>query len=73
MYSPCRATRTAGTPGSSDNPAQYPYNNTSALYNVASGSNGSCDPSWLCNGGSGYNGPTGRGTPNGTAAFSPAG
>jgi subtilase family serine protease len=60
----------AGTPGSSDNPAEYPYNDTSALYNVSSGSNGSCDPTWLCTGGTGYNGPTGLGTPDGTAAFS---
>jgi subtilase family serine protease len=59
----------AGTPGSSDNPAQYPYNHTSALYNVSSGSNGSCSPSWLCTGGSGFNGPTGLGTPDGTTAF----
>ena len=59
----------AGTPGSGDNPAQYPYNDTSALYNVSSGSNGSCSPSWLCTGQSGYNGPTGLGTPDGTAAF----
>jgi subtilase family serine protease len=59
----------AGTPGSSDNPAQYPYNNTSALYNVSSGSNGSCSPSWLCTGQSGFNGPTGLGTPDGTTAF----
>jgi subtilase family serine protease len=60
----------AGAPGSSDNPAAYPYNDTSALNNVTSGSNGSCSPTWLCTGGTGYNGPTGLGTPNGTAAFS---
>jgi hypothetical protein len=36
---------------------------------VSSGSNGSCSPSWLCTGQSGYNGPTGLGTPDGTAAF----
>jgi subtilase family serine protease len=59
----------AGTPGSSDNPAQYPYNHTSSLYNVSSGSNGSCSPTWLCTGQSGFNGPTGLGTPNGTTAF----
>jgi len=63
----------AGTPGSSDNPAQYPYNDTSALYNVSSGSNGSCSPTWLCTGQSGYNGPTGLGTPDGTAAFAASG
>jgi subtilase family serine protease len=59
----------AGTPGSSDNPAQYPYNDPSALYNVTTGSTSTCDPSYLCTAGTGYNGPTGLGTPDGTAAF----
>jgi subtilase family serine protease len=59
----------AGTPGSNDNPAQYPYNDPSALYNVTTGSTSTCDPSYLCTAGTGYNGPTGLGTPDGTAAF----
>jgi subtilase family serine protease len=59
----------AGTPGSSDNPAQYPYNDSSALYDVTSGSTSSCDPSYLCTAETGYDGPTGLGTPDGTAAF----
>ena len=33
------------------------------------GLNGFCDPPILCNAGVGYDGPTGLGTPNGTAAF----
>jgi subtilase family serine protease len=59
----------AGTPGSSDNPAQYPYNDSSALYDVTSGSTSSCDPSYLCTAETGFDGPTGLGTPDGTAAF----
>jgi subtilase family serine protease len=46
-----------------------PYAHTSALFDVTSGSNGSCSGSYLCTAGVGYDGPTGLGTPNGTAAF----
>lgn len=63
----------AGTPGSSDDPASYPYANPSALNDVTSGSNGSCSTSVLCTAGSGWDGPTGLGTPNGTAAFTSGG
>ncbi|MCZ1013170.1 S53 family peptidase [Streptomyces albulus] len=59
----------AGTPGASDTPASYPYTHTSALNDVTNGANGSCSPSYLCTAGDGYDGPTGLGTPNGTAAF----
>ena len=59
----------AGTPAASTFPASYPYSHTSALNDVTSGSNGSCSPSYLCTAGTGYDGPTGLGTPNGTAAF----
>jgi subtilase family serine protease len=47
----------------------YPYAHTSALFDVTSGSNGSCGGSYLCTGAPGYDGPTGLGTPNGTGAF----
>jgi hypothetical protein len=60
----------AGTPGSGDYPAKYPYSHTSSLYDVTSGNNGSCSPSYFCTATTGYDGPTGWGTPNGTAAFS---
>ncbi|MEU7056318.1 putative Ig domain-containing protein [Streptomyces sp. NPDC046197] len=63
----------AGTPGSGDYPAKYPYTHTSNLYDVTSGSNGSCPTSYFCNATTGYDGPTGWGTPNGTAAFSSGG
>ncbi|MFG2461696.1 peptidase S8 [Streptomyces sp. NPDC048523] len=59
----------AGTPGSSDYPAQYPYKHTSALNDVTSGNNGSCSTSYFCTAGSGYDGPTGWGTPKGVSAF----
>jgi subtilase family serine protease len=47
----------------------FPYSHTSNLFDVTSGSNGSCSPSYLCTAGTGYDGPTGLGTPNGTGAF----
>ncbi|GAB3376815.1 putative Ig domain-containing protein [Amycolatopsis echigonensis] len=59
----------AGTPGASDTPAAYPYSHTGNLNDVTSGSNGSCSSSVQCNAGPGWDGPTGLGTPNGTAAF----
>ncbi|WP_329315982.1 putative Ig domain-containing protein [Streptomyces sp. NBC_01262] len=59
----------AGTPGTSDYPAKYPYSHTSNLYDVTSGNNGSCSTSYFCTAATGYDGPTGWGTPNGTTAF----
>ncbi|MFD5403860.1 S53 family peptidase [Streptomyces griseorubiginosus] len=59
----------AGTPGSSDYPAQYPYKHTSALNDVTSGNNGTCSTSYFCTAGTGYDGPTGLGTPQGVSAF----
>ncbi|MET8947771.1 putative Ig domain-containing protein [Streptomyces sp. NPDC004542] len=59
----------AGTPGSGDYPAKYPYSHTGSLYDVTSGNNGSCSTSYFCTAATGYDGPTGWGTPNGTAAF----
>ncbi|MEV7215770.1 S53 family peptidase [Kitasatospora cineracea] len=58
-----------GAPSSGSSPASFPYAHTSALFDVTSGSNGSCSPSYLCTAGTGYDGPTGLGTPNGTTAF----
>jgi subtilase family serine protease len=46
----------------------YPYSHTSSLYDVTSGSNGSCGND-LCNSTTGWDGPTGLGTPDGTGAF----
>jgi subtilase family serine protease len=47
----------------------FPYSHTGGLFDVTSGSNGTCSPAYLCTGGAGYDGPTGLGTPNGTSAF----
>ncbi|MEV6795760.1 putative Ig domain-containing protein [Streptomyces sp. NPDC051320] len=58
----------AGTPSANTVPASYPYAHTSSLNDVTSGANGNCG-SYLCKAASGYDGPTGLGTPNGTAAF----
>jgi subtilase family serine protease len=46
----------------------YPYSHA-PLYDVLSGSNGSCGGSYLCTAAAGYDGPTGLGTPNGIGAF----
>ncbi len=45
------------------------YSHLSSIFPVTSGSNGSCSAAYLCNGFSGYNGPTGWGTPNGIGAL----
>ncbi len=39
------------------------------LYDIMSGSNGTCSPSYFCTAGFGYDGPTGWGTPDGIADF----
>ncbi|MBY8887070.1 S53 family peptidase [Streptomyces sp. PTM05] len=59
----------AGTPASGSNPASFPYADPGALNDVTSGDNGSCSPAYFCTAEKGYDGPTGLGTPNGTAAF----
>jgi subtilase family serine protease len=46
----------------------YSYSHTSSLFDVTNGSNGSCG-NLLCNATTGWDGPTGNGTPNGTGAF----
>jgi subtilase family serine protease len=61
----------AGTPAAGTYPSSYPYSHTSSLFDVTSGSDGSCSPAYLCTAQAGYDGPTGWGTPNGTAAFTP--
>jgi hypothetical protein len=55
--------------GGAVNYGSDPYGNTAALFDVVSGSNGSCGGSYLCTAKPGYDGPTGLGTPNGVAAF----
>jgi subtilase family serine protease len=57
----------AGNAASIDN--NFPYAHTASLFDVTSGSNGSCSPSQLCTARIGWDGPTGLGTPNGSGAF----
>ena len=49
-------------------PGKLPYKNTKYLYDITSGSNGSCGAP-MCDAGKGWDGPTGLGTPNGVKAF----
>jgi hypothetical protein len=63
----------AGAPAAGTTPASYPYSHTGSLNDVTTGSNGSCSGSYLCTAKAGYDGPTGLGTPNGTAAFTNGG
>jgi subtilase family serine protease len=59
----------AGAPAAGTNPASFPYAHTAALNDVTTGATASCSPSYLCTAGPGFDGPTGLGTPSGTAAF----
>jgi hypothetical protein len=60
----------AGTPAAGTYPSSYPYQDPAGLFDVTSGTDGSCATAYLCTAGAGYDGPTGWGTPDGTAAFS---
>jgi subtilase family serine protease len=55
--------------GASVTYGSYPYSHPSSLNDVTTGSNGSCGGTYLCTSTAGYDGPTGLGTPNGTAGF----
>jgi hypothetical protein len=57
----------AGTPAANF-PAGYPYAHPADLFDVTSGSNGTCGAP-QCTAGTGWDGPTGLGTPNGVAGF----
>ncbi|HEY6277733.1 MAG TPA: ricin-type beta-trefoil lectin domain protein [Streptosporangiaceae bacterium] len=62
----------AGTPAPGTYPASYLYQQPSTLYDITTGSaNGTCETSraYLCNPEAGYDGPSGWGTPDGTAPF----
>ena len=58
----------AGTPTPGTYPNTYPYADPSALNDVTSGENGDCGDV-LCQAGTGWDGPTGLGTPNGVRAL----
>jgi len=59
----------APTPAAAtSSPASFPYATPTGLNDVTSGTNGSCG-SYLCTAVTGYDGPTGLGTPHGVSAF----
>ncbi len=60
----------AGPPSAGSKPGQTLYSHRSRLNDVTTGSNGSCSPSVLCHATTGWDGPTGLGTPSGIGAFS---
>ncbi len=64
----------AGTPAASTYPASYIYARHGAadINDVTTGANGTCAPAGLCTAGTGYDGPTGWGTPNYVCAFTQA-
>ena len=66
LASPLVAAIFAATGRASGGPS-FPYSNPSDFWDVTSGSNGTCSPSYLCTAGPGYDGPTGMGTPNAAA------
>lgn len=59
----------AGTPAPGTYPNSYPYAAGTGLNDITSGNNGSCTVGYLCNAVTGYDGPTGLGTPDGLQAF----
>ena len=63
----------AGSPAAGTYPAAYPWAHPGNLFDVTTGSNGSCPTAVWCHAGAGWDGPTGLGTPNGTAAFASGG
>ena len=46
-----------------------PYQHPASLFDISTGSNGSCPTTQWCQARAGWDGPTGLGTPNGTGAF----
>jgi subtilase family serine protease len=58
-----------GVNGGAVNYGSNPYGQTASLFDVTSGSNGSCGGTYFCTGVAGYDGPTGLGTPNGASPF----
>ncbi|MGH3404642.1 MAG: putative Ig domain-containing protein [Streptosporangiaceae bacterium] len=57
----------AGNAGST--PADDIYTHTGDFFDVTTGNNGSCSPAYLCTAETGYDGPTGIGTPDGIAGL----
>jgi subtilase family protein len=58
-----------GVNGGAVNYGQNPYLHLSGLFDVKSGSNGTCGGTYFCTSAVGYDGPTGLGSPYGATAF----
>jgi hypothetical protein len=65
VASPLVATIYAVTENASNALGFSYYAGTNSVFDVTSGSDGTCSPAYLCNGEVGYDGPTGNGTPDG--------
>jgi subtilase family serine protease len=50
-------------------PAGLAYSHLSDFYDITSGTNGTCSPTWLCNAQPGYDAPSGVGSPNGVGGL----
>jgi subtilase family serine protease len=59
----------AGNTAGIDNNYPYTRNGSTNFFDVTSGSNGTCPTSQWCNARTGWDGPTGLGSPNGTGGF----
>jgi hypothetical protein len=58
-----------GVTGHTPTGANTIWSNRAQLNDITSGSNGNCSGSYFCNARTGYDGPTGNGTPAGPGAF----
>lgn len=63
----------AGVPARRSYPSSYIYSHPKAFHDVTSGSDGTCATAYLCTGETGFDGPTGVGTPNGAFGLSASG
>jgi subtilase family serine protease len=63
VYALANNTKTVATP------ASYAYSHSTHIYDITSGSEGTCTPTYFCKAQKGYDGPTGLGSPNGDGAF----
>jgi subtilase family serine protease len=70
--SPLVAAIFAATGNGNQTSGQFVKDNAAKLYDVTSGTNGTCTNAILCHAGVGWDGPTGYGTPNATALVTSA-
>jgi subtilase family serine protease len=69
VSSPAEAALYALSGNQSGIPARLSYQHPTSFYDITSGSNGSCSPSWLCTASVGFDAPSGVGAPNGIGGF----